>query len=272
MALTQFLPPRIVALPLALCALGATAQAPERAVSPAAAFRESRALYYTPEDKGLQGFQCAVAFDWKSFIERATNSPVEDSSPQLAYLRSIKLTVTDDLNGTGELHWQQPARATDDDTSISQIRGGMEQMWSGFFQTWNGLYSADILTMVDTTTIVDRTPNGYHVFSREGNKTAEESFGADFTMHSLHVSTPEMDTTLTPTFANTPQGRLIASWNSVNKQPPTAPGTSVATTVHYAPVDGFQIPSEVRMNIANLANFDFHLSGCTVNLKPASPR
>lgn len=261
--------PWIFAAALAACVAPVVkAQAPEKGVSPAAAFREARSLYYTPADKGLQGFTCDLAFDWKSFIQKATDAPVEDTSSRLAYLRSIKLSVTDDLQASGELQWTAPAVPPDaDEASIGKIRGGLEQMWAGFFQSWNGLYDADVITLVDATTTVDRTPTGYHVFSREGGNVAEETFTPDFTLQSLHVSTPAMDTTLTPRFEKTAQGRLITNWTTVTKQPPTAPGTTVTTAVHYAPVNGFQIPSEVHVDIAGLASFEFHLSGCTVSLK-----
>lgn len=254
---------------LALClAPGAWAQ---KTVPPATALREARTLYYTPQDKGLEGFQCEVSFDWKQFIEKATNAAVDDNNERLAYLRGIKLTVTDDLNGEGELHWSAPAAAPQSsEDSIAQIRGGIEQMWTGFFQSWNGLYGADVITMVDSTTTVDRTENGYHAFSREGGKLAEETFGGDFTLLSLHVSTPEADTVLTPKFQNTPQGRLVKGWSSTVKQPPTAPGMTLNMTVQYATVNGFQIPSEVLMDVVGMASFDFHLSGCTVKMKPAT--
>lgn len=246
----------------------------QEAVSPAAAFREARALYDTPVDRGLQGFECDVTFDWKQFIEKANHAPVVAGDQRLAYLESIRLTVTDDLNGTGELHWAAPTTAPDaSENSIAQIRGGMQQIWAGFFQTWNGFATGDMVSP-DNKSTVERTPTGYHVFTRDNGEIAEENYSSDFTLQTLHVSKPQVDSVLTPVFEVTPRGRLITQINSVVKQPPTAPGTAVDTTVHYAPVNGFQLPSELRVNVANAATFDFHLNNCTVQMQltPAPPK
>ena len=248
---------------LLLCAPALQAQ---EHVSPLAAFREARALYYTPVDRGLKGFDCDVSFDWKSFIEKATHAPVEASDERLTYLNGIRLTVSDDLNSTGELHWTAPTTPPDaSESSINQIRTGMQQMWAGFFQSWNGFYTGDLVSVADNNTTVERTPTGYHVFTKAQGKVAEETYTGDFTLQTLHVSTPDMDSTLTPTFEKTPQGRLVTSMDSLVKQPPATPGTSVDMTVHYAPVNGFQLPSELVIDVAKTATFDFHLSGCTVH-------
>ena len=246
-------------------------------VSPAAAFRQARTLYYTPVDRGLQGFQCEVDFNWKQFIEKATNGPVADTDERLAYLRSIKLVITDDLNGGGELQWTAPTTAPDaSEASIAQIRGGIQAMWSGFFQSWNGFMTGDLLSLADKQTAVERTAGGYRVFANQSGKVAEETYDKDFTLLSLHVSTPQLDSNLTPIFQRSPQGRLVTNLNSVVKQPPTAPGTNVDMTVHYAPVNNFQLPSELLIDVAGTAKFDFTMTNCTVRTQlssaPATPK
>ena len=229
-------------------------------------------LYDTPADRGLQGFRCEVGFDWKHFLEKAINGPVEDNNERLAFLRSIKLSVTDDLNGSGELQWTAPTTAPDaSEDSINQLRGGMQALWTGFFQSWNGFMTGDLVSVSDNRTTVERTTTGYHVFTSANGKIAEESYSGDITLQSLHVSTPDIDSMLTPTFEVTPRGRLVTGWSSLVRQPPTAPATSIQTTVHYAPVNGFQLPSELLINVAGTASFDFTLNNCTVQMKLTSP-
>ena len=229
-------------------------------------------LYDTPIDRGLQGLQCDVGFNWKQFLEKAINGPVEDSSERLAYLRSIRLSVTDDLNTAGELHWTAPTTAPDaSEESINQIRSGMQALWTGFFQSWNGFMTGDLVSIADNRTTVERTATGYRVFTGQNGETAEENYSGDLTLQSLHVSTPMLDSLLTPTFEVTPRGRLITGWSSLVKQPPTSPGTSIMTSVHYAPVNGFQLPSELLIDVAGTASFDFTLNNCTVQMKVTSP-
>ncbi len=256
---------------LLACATVAIPVNAQRKVSPSAAFREARTLYYTPTDHGLQGFQCNVSFDWKGFLQNANPGAAPDAPQPLAYLQNIKLTVTDDVNGSGSIHWNAPVPPSDvNPDSIAKLHSSLQALWTDFFDTWNGLYSGDLLSLNDDKTTVDRTPSGYHVFARDNGRIAEESYTGDFTLQSVHVSTPGLDRTVTPRFERTPKGRLITAWDSTVKQPPTAPGTTVSTTVHYAPVQGFQIPSDVRMDVAGTATFNFQLTGCSVNAKPTA--
>ena len=234
----------------------------------AMAFREARNLYYTPVDKGLQGFACDVTFDWKQFIEKANNAPVQESDERLQYLRSIQLSVVDDLNGTGSLGWKAPTTAPDaSEASVAQIRSGLQAIWSGFFQSWNGFYTGELVSQTDPGTTVERTPGGYHVFTRQGPRLAEQQYSHDFTLQSLHVATPEIDSNLLPVFERTPQGRIAIALNSVVKRPPTAAGTSVNMTVAYAEVNGFQLPSALTINVAGTAKFNFTLTNCTVRTR-----
>ncbi len=228
-------------------------------------------MYYTPIDRGLQGFSCDVSFNWKQFIETANHAPVPDGDERLAYLRSIKLTVTDELNGAGQLQWAAPTTAPDaSEQSIAQIRSGMQAMWSGFFQSWNGFNTGDLVSLNDRQTTVERTGSGYHVFTAQSGKIAEETYNKQFVLLSLHVSTPTLDSNLTPIFLDTAQGRIVTNLNSVVKQPPSAPGSTIDTTVHYAPVNGFQLPLEVAIDVAGAANFDFTLTNCTVRTQLSS--
>ena len=253
--------------------LGLTqASAQTSQVSAAVAFSKARALYYTPVDNGLQGFHCDVSFDWKTFIQKSTGQPVPDTDERLQYLRSIKLSVDDDLHGTGELHWAAPTPAPEaSEAAVGQIRNGMGQMWHGFFQSWNGFYTGEIVSVSDNKTAVERTGDGYHLSSHDASGLAEEQYDSRFVLQSLHVATPQVDSTTTPVFTDTPNGRIVTQLNSMYKTPATAPGAEVKMAVQYAPVNGFQIPSEVTVEVVGTASFDFHLSGCTVRtqLTPA---
>ncbi len=247
------------------------AQTPQ--LTPTAAFARARSLYYTPVDAGLQGFHCDVAFDWKSFIQKSTNQPVPETDERLNYLRSIKLSVDDDLRGAGALHWTAPTPAPDaSEASITQIRTGFEGMWSGFFQTWNGFASGELLSVSDNTRI-ERTAEGFHLSARTGANLAEEQFNNDLLLQTLHVATPTLDSTTTPTFVDTPHGRVVTVLHSLYRQPPTAPGTEIKMTVSYVPVNTFQLPSELIIEVVGTAIFDFHLANCTVRtqLTPSKP-
>lgn len=235
-------------------------------LSPAAAFSKARALYYTPSDQGLQGFHCEVSFDWKTFLQKATNQPVPDNDPRLQYLRTIQLTVDDTLRGTGELHWTAPAPPPDGtEDSVNKMRSGFQQIWSGFFQSWNGFFTGDMVTL-DSKATVEHTPAGFHVAVRNGPGLAEEQYDNNLLLQKVHVGTPTLDSTVLPSFTPTPQGLLVTSFRSTYRQQDAAAAVDVLMNVRYAPVSSFQLPSEVTVSVGP-ASFDFHLANCTVQTK-----
>ena len=239
--------------------------------SPAAAFSKARALYDTPADRGLASFRCDVMFDWKDFLTKATSAPVQDADERFLYLRSIHLTITDDLNGAGTLHWAAPTTApAASEDSIAKLRGGLEALWSGFFQSWNGFATGEMVSSPGGNAIIERTAVGFIVTARDHGKLAEQRYSPALRLESLHVTTPSLDSAMTPTFSETPQGLVLASMQSVDRQPPSAPPVQVATAIQYASVNGFQLPSAVTIDVAGTARFAFQLSGCTVQLKAHS--
>lgn len=242
--------------------LAPTLIAQNAASSPAIVFSKARALYYTPVDAGLQSFHCDVSFDWKTFMQKATHQPVPDDDARLRYLRTIQLSVDDDLRSAGELHWVAPSPAPEGtEDSVGKMREGVQQMWSGFFQSWNSYATGNMVTL-DATSNVERTPNGYHVRAHTNAGLAEEQYDDKLLLQTVHVSTPTLDSVVSPGFTASPQGMLVTSIRSTYKQPPGTEATEVLMRVSYAPVGTFQLPSELSLTVG-AANFDFHLGNCT---------
>ncbi len=236
---------------------------------PSVAVSKARALYYTPVDSGLESFHCEINFDWKTFIQKASNQPVADDDARLNYFRTVQLSVDDKLRGGGEVHWVAPTPPPDGtEDSVTKVRDGFQQMWSGFFQSWNGFVTGDMVTL-DTKSVVDRNATGYHVSAQVGPGLAEEQYDDKLLLQSVHVTTPSLDSTVKPGFTPTPQGLLVSSIRSIYRQPPRPDVTEVLMKLNYAPVSGFQIPSELIVTVGP-ANFDFHLANCTVQTKLTS--
>lgn len=178
-------------------------------------------------------------------------------------MRTIQLSVDDDLHGPGEMHWTAPKPAPEGtEDSVDKVRGGMQQLWSGFFQSWNAYLSGDLLSL-DPRSGVERTPAGFHVSTRSGDSGAEELFSEQLVLQSVHVTTARLESTMLPAFTPSAQGLLLTSLRSSYQQPPGAEPTKVETGIHYAPVNGFQLPSDVTISVGP-ANFDFQLGNCTV--------
>ncbi len=252
-------------LPALLCPALLHAQTPP-AADAVAALTRARSLYYTPADQGLDGFHCDVSFDWKSFLEKAMNQPVPDTEPRLKYLEGVHLSVDDDLHGTGELHWAGPGLPPDGtEDSVTKLRDGFQQIWSGFFQSWNGFFTGDLVTP-DSNTVVRLGNGSYKVTAHNGTSLAEEVYNSSLVLTSVKVSTPTLESLMTPSFVPSPKGLLVSEIHSVYRQPPTTSPTEVSMRLSYAPVSTFELPSSVAITVGP-ASFNFHLVNCTVKLR-----
>ncbi|HEY4355166.1 MAG TPA: hypothetical protein VGN16_05430 [Acidobacteriaceae bacterium] len=245
--------------------MSAATPAQKPAPTAAAEFVKARSLYYTPTISGLQSLHCDVAFDWKAFLDKASGTTIPEDNAALVYLRSLKLSVDDDLQGGGSLKWtsenQPPADQAD---SVKQTLSGLAQTWQGFFQAWNQFMNGSMVKVADDKTVVERNEGGYHMYAKDEGTLAEEQFDNAFLLQSIHVNTPQMDVAMKPLFDDTPHGKIIKEIRASYREPVTAPAMTMIMTVQYATVSGFQLPATVQMEVENVAHFDFHVSGCTV--------
>lgn len=249
---------------LAASITGTHAQAQTK--TPAERLSLARSLYYTPTAQGLRSFHCDLAIDWKDMLSRFGGNEVKDDNPFLKYLQSARLSVTDDLKSGGRLEWANTAVPPEGkEASVTQMKNGMQQMVTGFFDTWNGYMNGSMVPIPDATTTISAVDDGLHLHATATAMDVNESFDKNLLLTEAHVVTPEMDATAYPTFADTPDGRVVSSIRSSIRQPPTAPGMEVSFAVTYANVSNFRLPETLTLEVKNVGAFKFKLSGCSVN-------
>jgi hypothetical protein len=240
--------PLLTLTALSLCVLPALAQkndAPTRLIN-------ARPLYYTPTTAGLKSFQCSVAFDWKGFLTAFSKSPIPDDNPVLVYLKSTKLSVSDNLNGKGQLIWVDTTTPPDSFAAGgAKMEGGMQQMFDAYFEAWNAYMNGSMIPVPDKTVAV--TPDGDGVELR------------GLTPNETHVANATIDELDHPVFADTPDGRIVTSIHSLSHQPPSAPAAELDIATSYAKVGKFQLPASVTFTLKNVGVFLFTLSACQAN-------
>lgn len=252
----------------AVCASLAPAQtAPASVPAPneaAKALLKARAMYYTPVDHGLQSFHCDVHFDWKDFMEKASHQPIAETDPRLAYLRTVKLSVDDDLRGKGDLHWAAATPAPEgNEDAVNRMRDGLQQLWAGFFQSWNGFVTGDMVTMDPSASAEPTASGGYRVSAHNGAGVAEEQFNHNLVLESISTKSATIESTMLPHFDPSAQGLLLTGIHSSYRQPPAAAPVTVDMNVKYAVTNSFGLPSTLSI-AAGPAHFDFTLQNCTV--------
>jgi hypothetical protein len=96
----------------------------------------ARAQYYTPTASGLQSFHCDAAIDWKAMLTRLSGKEIAEDNHGLQFLRTVNLSVVDDLKGKGSLEWTNTAPLpAGKEEGINQVREGLQTSVGGFFQS-----------------------------------------------------------------------------------------------------------------------------------------
>jgi hypothetical protein len=245
---------------LFLCAVAATAQQ-----KPSDRLISARSLYYMPTTSGLKSFHCAVAFDWKVFLNNFSKTPIGDDNPALVYLKTTKLSVIDDLNGKGEFVWTDttvPPEAFADGST--KMQGGMRQMFDAYFQSWNAYMNGSMVPVPDDSLAVTADGEGVQVRGLLPNQTLTEKFDKNMVLTETHVVDASTDEYDYPVFTNTPDGRMLTSIHTISKEPPTAPASVLDIVTTYAKVGAFQLPATVKFSVKDVGDFLFTFNTCEV--------
>ena len=232
----------------------------------------ARALYYTPTVQGLKSFRCTVNFDWKDFLTRFSGADVNDDNLLLQHLRTVHLSVSDNLNGDGHLDWATtgtPPAGKED--SIAKMKNGMEQMMVGFFSSWNAYMNGNMVPLPDATTTVTENGDGIKMHATAEGTEVTELFDKNMLLTEAHVVQPTSDVFAYPTYDDTPDGRVISAIRTVYRQPPTAPPAELNIRVSYAPVQGFRLPETLSYELKNVGAFVFKFSACYVQKTDKAP-
>jgi hypothetical protein len=252
---------------LALFALSSEAQQNR----PADRLALARALYYTPTANGLISFRCTASMDWKDVLIRFGGKDVPANNALLAYLDTVHLSVADDLHGAGTLEWAAattPPEAIQ--PNIEQLRGGLEQMFHGFFQTWNPYMNGTMVPAPDASTLVTQVGEETKLHAASGGFTLDELFDKNLLLTQVHVVATAMEVVAYPTYIDTTDGRVVSAIRSTVRQPPTAPPVEITIASTYAKVQTFRLPSMLSFQVQNVGTFVLSLSECAVKTSSKS--
>ena len=255
------------ALPLLATAALAQQTSTGQLLNAPARLREARKLYYTPTAKGLTFFHCNATVDWKAMLTRFSGNPVPDSNPFLIYLNSVRMEVSDNLDGDGKLTWTDTSTAPANlQASRDQMRNGLLQMISGFYQSWNQFVNGGMVPAPDSsTTETNNDDGGLHMHGKDATTVFDEDFDKNMLLLSAHVVMANLDNTAYPTYEASTEGLRVNKVHNVLHQPPTAPAQDVTMAVTYMPVSTYQLPSTLAVTLQGVGEFDFSFNSCTIN-------
>lgn len=222
---------------------------------------KARASYDEPFMQGLVSFDCAVKFDWKAHFLELLNTIPPAAVPTIERLQTIQHRVFVNRSGatvssipkTPELNGVAKA------AELEQVFYGMVP---GGLNAWMPFGTNVILPVGSTKYSFEKIDSGYKLVMN-GAGVAGTLLLADDLRITSGVSQLPQPMRFTTEFVNGPHGFLLKSVKTGDTS--DASGGGVADFSYtYQDVEGFQIPSTVRVKPSTSEAWNYELTDCKV--------
>jgi hypothetical protein len=209
---------------------------------------QARHAYYNLRTEGLDSFECTVTPDWELLLraERQQNPAGADAAiktlrqlqfiTRLASDSSVKLTHNDLTGQSNEMM-----------TALRQIYSGMEQMASGFFDTWKLFMLSPPFPAAASEYQLERVGSRYRLSYKEDNANVVTNMEKDFAITDMRVSTPEFDSTIRPDFARTARGFVLNGYEADYQSQKPEETTHLKVHMDYQEVAGLQMLQKLNL-------------------------
>ena len=229
---------------------GQTATGSGAVAHPKSVLADARLAYYNLHSRGMASFQCDFVPDWNLVLGDMKKTNPDAAKNLLLLLQQLHFTVSiaadDSLKVThsGLENVQNP----DVINGLSQIYGGLEQMVTGTFQTWN-------LFMLKTPfpdsnsdfELVDLGPR-YQLKFNDAGANVVTTMGHDFAIEKMEVTNPGSESSIGPVLTSTPEGFVLAGFDASYKPQNEGDATKLRVRLEYVKVQGLEMLSRMTVD------------------------
>jgi hypothetical protein len=227
--------------------VAASAQTADQA-SKKEVINQAHGAYYSLKGKGLSEFQCNLAPNWEALLADTRKTNPEGADRAISTLNRLKFTVSLGTSGSAKVtHTTVTPTNKEMASGLDQVYGGMEQMVTGFFDTWSPFMVTtpfpDAASDYQLVALGDQWQLSY----KDGNADVVTTMGKDFAIRQLKVTTPDFNSTLQPQFTRTSQGFLLAGYEADYFGKAASETTHLKISIAYQEVNGVQLPQNLNL-------------------------
>jgi len=258
---------------LLCCALFPALLLAQSAPNPRQIISQARTAYYNLPNEGMDTFQCSVTPDWEALLQEQRKQNPAAADAAITILKQIRFVVALGSDGKIKLTHNELSGQTDQmKAALAQIYGGMEQMTSGFYETWSLFVMNPPLPPPESEYQLQTSGPVYLLGYTESTAQVATTLSKDFAVTELKVTTPEFDSVIHPEFIKTPKGLLLSGYTADYQSKDPGEATHLNVLLEYQEVDGVQMIRKLDLSgtyggtpfVVSLA-----YSGCQVTKKPA---
>ena len=241
---------------------------------------QTRAAYYQPIQRGVQGFACTVSFDWNDVLERASGRKIPQREPTLVALKSAGVTVTDDLIKGVTVKVEYPSGPAAVPAPVASREKILKNLVTASLEGWNPFLSDRIFPMEGTKYHFELTPTGYRLTLDGGTFFSILDLDTKFQVTHGENHLNGTTTDFVPTFDTSTHGWLITSLKTVTTQSavgsvaenkagsssagPASEGDKASFTYSYQFVGDMLLPKKVGVQYADELETPYTLTDCSL--------
>ena len=232
---------------------------------------QARGAYYNLRHEGLKSFECSVTPNWDLLLQNERKEDPKAADAAIQVLNQLEFTLNLGSDDSVKLtHNELTGQNEQMMAALKQIYGGMEQMASGFFDTWKLFMLRPPFPEVSGDYQLQARSPQYVLTYREDTTDVVTTMGRDFAISNMKITTPEFDSTIQPSFTRSPKGFLLSGYEADYASQKPEETTHLKVLMDYQPVDGFQMLHKLNLSgTYGGAAFAVELtfSGCKVTKK-----
>lgn len=225
------------------------AQAPAASLDSKVVLSQARAAYYDLSARGFRQYRFQAKPDWAAMLgELATTNP-DGFAGAMKLFATLHFDVVVAEDGTAKVsHNEVESPNEKARAGMDQVYNGMDQMLTGFFQTWSPFMVQTPFTKVGTGLSIEETGGKYRVqWVESGSTKVDILMDRTYAVTEMKVSSPTFDSVIRPTFDRQPGGLVLVGYEADYKEKAPAEPIRVLVLIKNKPVQGLMVPTDLDL-------------------------
>lgn len=221
----------------------------QNAVDKRSIISQARRAYYSLHSQGLVEFQCNVTPNWANVLqaERKENPAAADAA--LKILNQLHFIAHLGSDGRVKVtHNEVSVQSQQAMEGLKQVYEGMEQMTSGFFDTWTTFMLSAPFPKASSEFQLTEVESDYQLAYKEGTADVVTTMGRDFAISSIRITKSSFDATIRPRFTKTAKGFVLSSYDANYQSNSPEETTRLKVSIDYQEVEGLQLARNVNLS------------------------
>jgi len=227
--------------------------------------------YYNLHHEGLSGMECSLTPNWESMLKDVRKQDPNAADNAIKTLNQLHFVTSLAADDSVKLtHNELTGQSDQMMSALKQIYGGMEQMATGFFDTWKVFMLQPPFPEVNSKYQLESAGSKYKLIYKEGTTNVVTNMGRDFAITDMQITTPQFNSVIKPSFSKTPKGLRLTAYEATYQSGKAEETTFLKVFVDYQDVDGLSVPQKLNLSGTygtQPFNIELTFSGCQVTRK-----